>query len=88
MRHRVVREADLFWASLVGEARRRRYEVEDTEGWAPSEALPSGLTASPCDIAKTSETLDRFALDSSRLTAAHRAAITRIADCLLALRGG
>jgi outer membrane protein OmpA-like peptidoglycan-associated protein len=84
----VVREADLFWASLVGEARRRRYAAEDAEGWAPSEALPAGLTASPCDIAKTSETLDRFALDSSALTAAHRTAITRIADCLLALRGG
>jgi len=88
MRNRVVREADLFWSSLVGDIRRRRFAVEDVEGWAPAEALPAGLTASPCDIAKTSETLDRFALDSSALTAAHRTAITRIADCLLALRGG
>lgn len=51
-----------------------------------AEALPAGQTASPCDISKTSETLDQFAHDSSTLTAAHRTAVDRIADCLLALR--
>jgi outer membrane protein OmpA-like peptidoglycan-associated protein len=51
-----------------------------------SEALPAGLTASPCDIAKTSETLDGFATNSPTPTAAHRTAINTIAGCLLALR--
>jgi outer membrane protein OmpA-like peptidoglycan-associated protein len=89
MRNRVVREADLFWTSLVGGGGGRgRSAVEDVESYAPAEALPAGQTASPCDVAKTSETLDRFGLDSSSLTAAHRATINRIADCLLALRGG
>ena len=88
MRNRLVREADLFWTSLVGDVVRGRFAVEDLESSMPAEGLPAGQTASPCDIAKTSETLDRFALDSSALTAAHRTAIRSIADCLLALRGG
>ncbi|HEX4568431.1 MAG TPA: OmpA family protein [Vicinamibacterales bacterium] len=88
MRNKLVREADLFWASLVGYRDRGRFAVEDVESLLPAEALPAGQTASPCDIAKTSETLDRFALDSAALKAAHRTAVDKLADCLLALRGG
>jgi outer membrane protein OmpA-like peptidoglycan-associated protein len=84
-----AREADLFWADLVGGVARRRpalgYQEYDE---IPSEAMPAGLTASPCDIAKTSETLDQFAVGSSTLTAAHRTTIGTLAVCLLALRGG
>ena len=87
------RDADLFWASLLGERSSRGATGlldaparEDVDG--VTEAMPAGLTASPCDIAKTSETLDSFVLDSAALTAAHRTAIDTIADCLLALRGG
>src|SRR5262245_48634540 len=84
-----VREADLFWTDLVGGLGTRAPVLED-EGYVsmPAEAVPAGQTASPCDIAKTSETLDRFALDSSKLTAAHRKTIGTLADCLLALGGG
>jgi outer membrane protein OmpA-like peptidoglycan-associated protein len=81
--------ADLFWESLVGESRLRAPRsfrgappVEDL----PDEAIAAGLTASPCDIAKTSETLDAFVLDSAVLTAAHRPIVNRIADCIIALR--
>jgi outer membrane protein OmpA-like peptidoglycan-associated protein len=52
----------------------------------PAEALPAGQTASPCDVSKTSETLDQFAHNSSTLTAAHRTTIDTLSDCLLALR--
>jgi outer membrane protein OmpA-like peptidoglycan-associated protein len=84
-----AREADLFWTDLMGGVGRRRPAFGDEEFAAmPAEAIPAGQTASPCDISKTSETLDRFALDSSTLTAAHRTAIGTLADCLLALRGG
>ena len=88
MRSRLVREANLFWTSLIGEVRRGRLAEQDAESSFPSEGLPAGQTASPCDVAKTSETLDRFALESSALTRAHRTTIGRIADCLLALAGG
>jgi outer membrane protein OmpA-like peptidoglycan-associated protein len=110
-----LREADLFWATLVGEpapapmrAFQRRLPgaapawrqpaesdtaVEDApegsdESFGLAEALPAGQTASPCDIAKTSETLDGFAVDSSTLTAGHATIIRAIATCLLALRAG
>ena len=87
--HWDAREADLFWADLVGSGVRRRpapgYQEHEE---IPSEAMPAGLTASPCDIAKTSETLDQFALGSSTLTAAHRTIIGTLSVCLLALRGG
>lgn len=110
-----LREADLFWASLVGEpasapvrAFQRRLPgaapvwrqpaesdtaVEDApegsdESLDLAEALPAGQTASPCDIAKTSETLDGFAVDSSTVTAGHATTIRAIATCLLALRAG
>jgi outer membrane protein OmpA-like peptidoglycan-associated protein len=53
-----------------------------------AEALPAGRTASPCDLAKTSETLDGFAVDSSTVTAGHGATIRAIATCILALRAG
>jgi len=110
-----LREADLFWADLVGEpaapsmrafqrrlpgaapAWRQPAESDIAVEGAPegsdesfglAEALPAGQTASPCDIAKTSETLDGFAVDSSTLTAAHAPIIRAIATCLLALRAG
>jgi outer membrane protein OmpA-like peptidoglycan-associated protein len=51
-----------------------------------AEALPAGQTASPCDIAKTSETLDGFGVGSSTLTSGHATTIRAIATCLLALR--
>jgi outer membrane protein OmpA-like peptidoglycan-associated protein len=54
----------------------------------PVEALAAGPTASPCDIASASETLDDFAFDSSALKASHRATVLRIATCIVALRGG
>jgi outer membrane protein OmpA-like peptidoglycan-associated protein len=107
----MLREADLFWAALIGEPSEspapypggyltRAPEPRRPVGTAllpepayedvdsVSEALPAGQTASPCDIAKTSETLDQFAHDSSTLTAAHRTTVGTLADCLLALRGG
>src|SRR5262245_42538079 len=101
-------EADLFWASLMGEpvvgfpatlrartipAPPRESEPStgfaleaDAEPWVPAEAMPAGPTASPCDISKTSETLDGFALDRATLTAAHGRTIGTLAGCILALR--
>jgi len=52
----------------------------------PSEAVPAGLTASPCDVSKTSETLDQFDHGKFALKPAHRPIITRLAGCLNALR--
>ena len=74
--------------SPVEDARVEDVEDEgyDEIGW--SEAMPAGQTASPCDIAKTSETLAGFAVDSSTLVAAHAPIIATIARCLLAARGG
>jgi outer membrane protein OmpA-like peptidoglycan-associated protein len=67
----------------------RAYEdVDNQAADLPSEAMPAGLTASPCDISKTSETLDQFALNSSALIAAHTPIINRLRDCLVALQAG
>ena len=93
---RDVRDADLFWTALVGQPAQLQAPFAgapsgDTAVGSislPSEALPAGPTASPCDVAQTSETLDSFAVDSATLTAAHRTAAGTIADCLLALRAG
>jgi outer membrane protein OmpA-like peptidoglycan-associated protein len=90
---RDVRDADLFWNALVGGRTLRAAAavapspLEDVAEWAP-EAVSAGLTASPVDISRTSETLDAFALDSATLTATHRTTIGTIAASLLALRGG
>jgi len=67
-----------------------RYEQEDALEAAdlPGEAVPSGLTASPCDVSKTSETLDQFDHNGFALKPAHRPIITRLAGCLNALRVG
>ena len=67
----------------LSKARPRSDESSDV-----AEALPAGRTASPCDIAKTSETLDGFAVDSSTVTTGHGTIIKAIATCLLALRAG
>ena len=53
-----------------------------------AEAIPAGQTASPCDIARTSETLDDFSVDSATLKAKHRPIVDALATCLLALRAG
>jgi len=50
--------------------------------------MPAGQTASPCDIAKTSETLDDFSVDSATLKAKHKPIVDALVTCLLALRAG
>jgi len=80
----VARRSGAFESSLEG--------MMDPTGRAgeeiPAEALSAGPTASPCDIAKESESLHSFVLDSAALTAAHGVLIGQIADCILALRAG
>ncbi len=110
------RDADLFWAELMGEpvrwtsrffradrrnvariARARapveafeRVQEEDFGAFEemPVEQAGAAPSASPCDISKTSETLDQFAHNSSAVTSAHRAILGTIADCVIAIRGG